>query len=168
MILGLSVANFTILHVIISLIAIASGLVVLYGMFGSRRVPGWTALFLLATILTSITGFLFPIRGFTPALGTGIVSMLLLAFALFALYRNRLLGAWRPVFVATAIAALYLNVFVLIVQSFLKLPRLHALAPTQSEPLFLIAQAAALLLFIVMGAIAVLKFRPGMAVSARR
>jgi hypothetical protein len=92
MILGLSVQNFTIVHVVISLMAIASGIVVLIGMFGSRRLPGWTAFFLLMTTLTSLTGFLFPIRGFTPALGTGIVSCVLLALALYALYGKRLAG----------------------------------------------------------------------------
>jgi hypothetical protein len=165
MILGLSVANFTILHVIISLVAIASGIVVFYGMFRSRRLPGWTMLFLLTTVLTSLTGFLFPIRGFTPALGTGIISMVLLAFALFALYRNRLGGSWRWVFVATAIAALYLNVFVLIVQAFVKLPALRALAPTQSEPPFLVAQGTALVLFTLLGILAAFRFRPGTALS---
>lgn len=160
MILGLSVTNFTILHVIISCVAIASGIVVLFGMFGSRRLPGWTALFLLTTVLTSVTGFLFPIRSLTPALGTGIISMALLAIALFALYRSHLAGAWRWIFVATAIAALYLNVFVLIVQAFGKLPSLRALAPTQSEPPFLIAQGAALVLFVLVGTLAALRFRP--------
>jgi hypothetical protein len=100
MILGLSVQNFTIVHVVISLMAIASGIVVLIGMFGSRRLPDWKAFFLLTTVLTSLTGFLFPIRGFTPALGTGIVSCVLLALALYGLYGKRLAGAWRWIYVA--------------------------------------------------------------------
>ena len=104
MILGLSVANFTLLHVIISLIAIVSGLVVLFGMLGSRRLPGWTALFLLTTILTSVTGFLFPIKGFTPALAVSVISLLVLLIALIALYGKHLTGAWRWIYVVTAVA----------------------------------------------------------------
>jgi hypothetical protein len=142
MILGLSVQNFTIVQVVISLMAIASGIVVLIGMFGSRRLPDWKAFFLLTTVLTSLTGFLFPIRGFTPALGTGIVSCVLLALALYGLYGKRLAGAWRWIYVATASSALYLNVLVLIVQSFQKLAFL-----TQSEPPFVIAQVIALIAF---------------------
>jgi hypothetical protein len=160
MILGLSVQNFTIVHVVISLMAIASGIVVLIGMFGSRRLPGWTAFFLLTTLLTSVTGFLFPIRGFTPAIGTGIVSCVLLALALYGLYGKRLAGAWRWIYVATAAGALYLNVLVLIVQSFQKLPFLKPLAPTQSEPPFLIAQVIALIAFLLLGIAAARKFRP--------
>ena len=160
MILGLSIETFTIIHVIISLVAIASGIVVLIGMLGSRRMPGWTAFFLLTTVLTSVTGFLFPIRGFTPALGTGIVSCLVLALALYALYAKRLAGAWRWIYVTTAASALYLNVLVLIVQSFQKLPALKPLAPTQSEPPFLIAQGVALIVFFIVGIAAALRFRP--------
>lgn len=130
MVLGLSIQTFTLIHVIISLLAIASGIVVLVGMFRSNRMPGWTAFFLLTTILTSVTGFLFPIRGFTPAIGTGIISMVLLGVAVYALYSKHLAGAWRWIYVSTATAALYLNVFVLIVQSFQKIPALNPLAPT--------------------------------------
>jgi hypothetical protein len=160
MILGLSIETFTIIHVIISLVAIASGIVVLIGMLGSRRMPGWTAFFLLTTVLTSVTGFLFPIRGFTPALGTGIVSCLILALALYALYAKHLEGAWRWIYVTSAASALYLNVLVLIVQSFQKLPALKPLAPTQSEPPFLIAQGVALIVFFIVGIAAALRFRP--------
>src|SRR5512135_506524 len=131
MILGLSVETFTILHVVITLIAIAAGFVVVFGMLGSKRLPGWTALFLLTTVLTSVTGFMFPIHGFTPALGVGIISMVLLAIALLALYAKHLTGAWRWIYVATAVTALWFNFFVLIVQSFQKISFLHALAPTQ-------------------------------------
>jgi hypothetical protein len=160
MILGLSVQTFTVIHVIISLLAIASGILVLIGMLRSNRMPGWTAFFLLTTVLTGVTGFLFPIRGFTPALGTGIVSLVLLALALYGLYSKHLSGAWRWIYVATAVAALYLNVLVLIVQSFQKIPALHPLAPTQSEPPFLIAQAMALFAFVVLGTLAATRFRP--------
>ncbi|MFY9784227.1 MAG: hypothetical protein WA445_01395 [Pseudolabrys sp.] len=160
MVLGLSIQTFTLIHVIISLLAIASGIVVLVGMFRSNRMPGWTAFFLLTTILTSVTGFLFPIRGFTPAIGTGIISMVLLGVAVYALYSKHLAGAWRWIYVSTATAALYLNVFVLIVQSFQKIPALNPLAPTQSEPPFVIAQVFALFAFVVFGTIAAQRFRP--------
>src|SRR5436853_4628873 len=143
MIIGLSLQTFTFVHVAITLMAIASGIVVLIGMIRSHRMPGWTAFFLLTTVLTSVSGFLFPIRGFTPALGTGIVSSLLLALALYGLYGKHLAGAWRRIYVACAASALYLNVLVLIVQSFQKVPTLQALAPTQSEPPFLAAQGLA-------------------------
>ena len=164
MILGLSIPAFTALHVVISLIAILAGLVVLFGMLGSHRLAGLTALFLAATVLTSLSGFLFPIHGFTPALATGVVSLVVLAVALYALYGKQLDGAWRWIYVVTAIAALYFNVLVLIVQAFQKVPALRPLAPTQSEPPFLIAQAAALLFFILMGALVLLRFRPRLSV----
>jgi hypothetical protein len=160
MILGLSTGAFTLLHVAITLIAIGSGLIVVGGMFASRRLPFNNALFLLTTVLTSLTGFLFPIHGFTPALGVGIVACVILVVALFALYKERLAGAWRWIYVITAIVSLYLNVFVLIAQSFMKVSALNALAPTQSEPPFAITQAATLVLFILIGLIAVANFRP--------
>ena len=160
MIAGLSIENFTILHTAISLIAIASGLIVLAGMLRARRLPGWTAVFLVTTLLTSVTGFMFPINGLTPAIVFGLISIVILAIALAALYLKHLSGAWRWIYVTTALVALYLNVFVLIVQSFQKLPALQKLAPTQSEPPFLIAQAAALIAFLILGAMAARKFRP--------
>ncbi len=160
MIAGLSIENFTILHTAISLVAIASGLIVLAGMPRARRLPGWTALFLVTTVLTSVTGFMFPINGLTPAIVFGVISIVILAIALMALYVKHLSGAWRWIYVTTALAALYLNVFVLIVQSFQKVPALQKLAPTQSEPPFLIAQAAALIAFLILGAMAARKFRP--------
>jgi hypothetical protein len=160
MILGMSIDTFTVVHVIISLIGIASGLIALFGMFGGNRMSGMTALFLLTTILTSVTGFLFPISGFTPAIGTGILSLVALAFALLGLYVFRLAGAWRWIYVVTAVIALYLNVFVLVVQSFQKLAFLRPLAPTQSEPPFAITQGIVLLLFIVAGVVAVRRFHP--------
>ena len=160
MILGMSVGAFTLLHVIITLVAIGSGLMVVGGMFASHKLPGTTALFLFTTALTSLTGFLFPIHGFTPALGVGIVACVILAVALFALYKERLVGAWRWIYVVTAIISLYLNVFVLVAQSFMKVSALNAFAPTQSEPPFAITQAVVLLVFILIGLIAVVKFRP--------
>jgi hypothetical protein len=161
MIAGLSIENFTILHTAISLVAIASGLIVLAGMPRARRLPGWTALFLVTTVLTSVTGFMFPINGLTPAIVFGVISIVILAIALMALYVKHLSGAWRWIYVTTALAALYLNVFVLIVQSFQKVPALQKLAPTQSEPPFLIAQAVVLIAFLILGTLAVRRFRPG-------
>jgi hypothetical protein len=161
MVLGLSIGAFTLLHVVITLIAIGSGLIVVGGMFASNRLPGTTALFLFTTVLTSVTGFLFPIHGFTPALGVGILSCVLLAIALFAYYGKRLTGAWRWIYVVTAMVSLYFNVFVLVIQSFIKVAALNALAPTQSnEPAFVVAQALVLALFVLMGIIATVKFRP--------
>jgi hypothetical protein len=160
MIIGLSLENFTILHVIISLVAIVSGLVVLVGMLRATRLPGWTALFLATTILTSVTGFMFPISGVTPGIIVGLISIVILAIALAALYLKHLSGAWRWIYVTTALAALYLNVFVLIVQSFQKVPALQKLAPTQSEPPFQIAQGATLLAIVILGTLAVRRFRP--------
>jgi hypothetical protein len=160
MILGMSIETFTLLHVVISLVAIAAGLVVLGGMLSGRRLPALTALFLATTVLTSVTGFLFPITAFTPALAVGALSLALLAAALLSLYVFGLTGAWRPVYVVTAIAALYLNVFVGVVQAFQKLSFLQPLAPTQSEPPFLIAQAAVLIAFLVAGTLALMRFHP--------
>jgi len=167
MILGLSLSAFTTLHVIISLIGIVTGLVVLAGMLGSHRLGSWTALFLLTTILTSATGFLFPSSGFTPAQALGYLSLLLLALALLGLYVFHLTGAWRWIYVITAAAALYLNCFVLIVQMFQKLPALHALAPSQSEPPFQIAQGLLLVAFLVLGVLAVRRFHPGQGLNAQ-
>ena len=163
MILGMSVGAFTILHVIITLVAIGSGLIVVGGMFASHGLPVTTALFLLTTALASVTGFLFPIHGLTPALRVGILACAILAVALFALYKEHLAGAWRWIYVITAVASLYLNVFVLVVQSFVKVSALTALAPTQSEPPFATTQAVVLAIFILIALIAVIKFQPGVA-----
>jgi hypothetical protein len=160
MIIGLSLENFTILHVIISLVAIVSGLVVLVGMLRASRLPGWTALFLVTTILTSVTGFMFPISGVTPAIVLGLISIVILAIALAALYLKHLSGAWRWIYVTTALASLYFNVFVLIVQAFQKVPALQKLAPTQSESPFQIAQGVTLLAIVILGTLAVRRFRP--------
>jgi hypothetical protein len=161
MIAALSIENFTILHVAISLVAIVSGLVVLAGMLRARRLPGWTALFLATTVLTSVTGFMFPINGLTPAIVVGLISVVILAIALMALYLKYLSGAWRWIYVVTALMALYFNVFVLIVQSFQKVPALQKLAPTQSEPPFQIAQGVTLAAVLILGTLAVRRFRPG-------
>jgi hypothetical protein len=160
MILGLSVAAFTIIHVIISLIAIATGLVVLVAMLQSVSRPGLTAIFLVMTILTSVTGFMFPINAPTPALITGAISLAVLAITLLALYAFRLMRAWRWVYVVTAIAALYFNCLVLVVQLFQKIGFLQVLAPSQSEAPFIAAQTVVLVLFLVLGYAAVKRFHP--------
>jgi hypothetical protein len=166
MMLGLSLSAFTTLHVVISLIGIVSGLVVCYGMLASQRPGGWTALFLATTILTSVTGFMFPIGGLTPGLVVGAISLVLLAIALLALYGFRLAGSWRWIYVATALAALYFNVFVGVVQAFQKLSVLQPLAPTQSEPPFAVAQLVVLALFLALGFLAARRFHPAAAVAA--
>jgi hypothetical protein len=148
------------IHVVISLIAILSGLVVLYGLLTGRPFRSFTALFLATTALTSITGFPLPPFGFDPARAVGVISLVLLAAAATALYAFRLAGAWRWVYVGSAIMALYLNVFVGVVQAFQKLSFLRPLAPTQSEPPFLIAQLAVLALFIAFGILATIRFHP--------
>ena len=160
MILGLSFSAFTTLHVVVSLIGIAAGLIVLTGMINGRRLPGWTALFLVATILTSVTGFLFPISELLPSHVVGAVSLVVLAVALVALYAFHLSGAWRSIYIVTAVLALYLNVFVGVVQAFQKLPFLQALAPTQSEPPFAVAHIAVLAVFALLGYLALRRFQP--------
>ena len=158
MILGMSTATFTLLHVIISLIGIASGFVVLFGFLNANRFYGWTALFLTTNVLTSVTGFLFPTTTILPSQIVGVISLIALALAIFALYRSHLAGAWRWIYVASAVTALYLNVFVGVVQSFQKLAFLKPLAPTQSEAPFLVAQVLVLALFIVLGIVAARRF----------
>ncbi len=162
MVLGMSLAAFTELHVILSLIGIGAGIVILFGMLGGKRLPGWTALFLVTTVLTSATGFLFPFQQLLPSHIVGIISLVALAIALFALYVRRLAGSWRWIYVVTAVFSLYLNCFVGVVQAFLKQPFLKPLAPTQSEPPFVIAQAIVLLIFVVLGFLAVRAFHPAM------
>jgi len=160
MILGMSASTFTLVHVILSLIGIASGLVVLAGMFTTRRLDGWTALFLATTVLTSVTGFFFPTDRLLPSHIVGIVSLAVLAIAILALYAYRLAGAWRWIYVTGAVLALYLNVFVGVVQAFQKLPFLQPLAPTQSEPPFLVTQLIVMAAFVVLGIVAAWKFHP--------
>jgi hypothetical protein len=160
MILGMSTATFTQLHVIISLIGIASGLIVVLAMLGGRRVPAWAAIFLATTVATSVTGFMFHFASFGPPEIVGAISLVVLALAILALYSYKLAGAWRRIYVVTAVLALYLNVFVAVVQTFQKVAFFHALAPTQKEPPFAIAQGIVLLVFIAVGIAAVKKFRP--------
>ena len=152
---------YTLIHVGISLLAIGSGFIVIFGMLAGKRLDRWTAFFLATTVLTSLTGFGFPITGFTPGIIIGIISLVVLAPAIYARYPGRLAGFWRPVYVVTAVVAQYLNFFVLIVQSFMKVPALHSLAPIGSEPPFLIAQIVTLVAFIVLGSFAVIRFREG-------
>jgi hypothetical protein len=159
MILGMSTAMYTLVHVVISLLGIASGLVVAIGMLDDRRLDAWTALFLLTTIATSATGFGFPFDHLLPSHIVGIISLVVLGVAVVARYGYGLGGAWRVVYVVTAMIALYLNVFVLVVQSFLKIAPLHALAPTQTEAPFQIAQLAVLITFVVLTIAAARRFR---------
>jgi hypothetical protein len=150
--------TFTLIHVAISLVGIASGFVVMYGLLTGRRLNGWTTLFLVTTVATSVTGFFFPFHGFTPAIGVGILSLLVLAVVIFARYTRHLGGAWRWIYVLGAVLSLYLNVFVLIVQAFQKIPALKALAPTQSEPPFFVTQLIAIALFIALAIFAAIRF----------
>jgi hypothetical protein len=147
-------------HVVISLIEMVAGLIMLYGLVSGTAFGAWTALFLATAILTSLSGFPLAPFGFDPPRAIGILTLVLLAVAVSAYYVFRLAGAWRWIYVVTAIAALYLDVFVGVFQSFLKIPAVHALAPTQSEPPFFVAQAAVLVLFVVLGFFAVRKFHP--------
>lgn len=158
--LGLSLGAFTALHVLISLVGLATGLIVLAEMLRARFPPGVTGVFLATTILTSVTGFLFPSKSFGPPHVVGVISLVVLAVVMLALYGRKRMGPWRLVYVAAAVLALYLNAFVGVVQAFAKLTVLKTLAPTQSEPPFLIAQAATLLLFAALGMSAALKKRP--------
>jgi hypothetical protein len=151
---------FTFFHVLLSLIGILSGFIAVFGMIAGKRLDGWTALFVVTTALTSITGFFFPFHGLTPGIILGIISLVVLAFAIPARYLFHLAGAWRKVYVVTASLALYLNVFVLVAQLFGKVPSLHALAPTGSEPPFLISEIVVMAVFIVLTVAAAIKFRP--------
>jgi hypothetical protein len=154
-----NLSPFTKLHVVISLIGIVSGLVVMFGLLLGRRLNGWTAFFLISTVLTSVTGFFFPFHSVTPAIVVGIISLVLLAVAIVARYLRHLVGAWRWIYVVTAMISLYLNVFVLIVQLFQKVPALKARAPTQSEPPFVVVQLDVLALFVVLTISAAIRSR---------
>ena len=160
MILGMSLATFTLVHVVLSLVGIFAGLVVVFGMFSSKSLDGWTALLLATTVLTSVTGFFFPFDKILPSHIVGIISLVLLAIAILALYALHLAGPWRWIYVVSAVVALYFNVFVGVVQAFQKVPLLASLAPTQSEPPFLIAQSVVLVIFIALGVVAVRSFHP--------
>lgn len=147
-------------HVAISLIGIATGFVVIWGFLNSKPLNAWTATFLVTTVGTSVTGFLFPITKLTPGIIFGLISLPVLGVALYALYAKHLVGVWRPVYIVTAILAQYLNFFVLIVQSFLKVGFLHDLAPTQAEPPFAVAQGVALIAFLALGFLSLRRYRP--------
>ncbi|MGH9499340.1 MAG: hypothetical protein ACRD3L_09380 [Terriglobales bacterium] len=155
----MSLETYTRMHVVISLIGIGSGLVVVFGMLKGRLLHGWNGLFLLTTVLTSVTGFGFPFEHLLPSHKVGIISLVVLAIAIVARYGKNLAGSWRRTYIITAVIALYLNCFVLVVQGFMKVPALHAMAPTQQEPPFLAAQLVLLAIFIGLGAGAVKKFR---------
>jgi len=157
--IGLTI--FTLVHVAISLIGIFSGFVVANGLLTAKRLDHWTALFLATTVATSATGFLFPFHHFMPSHAVGILSLVVLSIAIFARYGRRLAGPWRWTYVITAMIALYFNVFVLVAQAFMKVPALNALAPTGSEPPFLLAQLVVLLLFIALTVAATIRFRTG-------
>ena len=160
MTLGLSLSTFTMVHVVISLIGILSGLIVLYAMLTSRDLMFWTAVFLGTTVLTSVTGFMFPFHQLLPSHIFGGISIVVLAVALYALYARHLAGHWRWIYVAGALFALYLNIFVGVVQSFQKVTFLQPLAPTQSELPFVIAQAGLLAAFVALGYLAITRFYP--------
>ena len=151
--------TFTIVHVVLSLIGIVSGIVVAAGLLSSKRLDLWTILFLVSTFLTSATGFGFPVERLLPSHVIGAISIVVLAVALYARYARLMAGGWRATYVVAAVTALYLNVFVLVVQLFLKVPALNALAPTQSEPPFAISQLFVLLGFVALGIATVKRFR---------
>ena len=167
MIIGLSISTFTMLHVIITLVAIVSGFIVMFGLLKSKTLAGWSAIFWLMTVLTSVTEFMFPITGFKPAIGTGIVASIVFAIGLLARYVKHFAGSWRWIYAVIAVISLYLNVFMLIVQSFQKLTILNPLAPQvgphfagATNTQFAIAQGVALVFFVVMGIASAIKFRP--------
>lgn len=168
MILGMSTSAFTLLHVVISLVGIAAGFVVLFGMFRSERLDGWTAIFLVTTILTSVTGYFFPRDQVLPSHIVGALSLLVLVVAVLAFYGYRLNGSWRWIYVASAMVALYFNVFVAVFQAFQKLPFLQSFAPTQSEPPFIVVQLVVLVAFIVLGVVAIRSFHPAAAAPGLR
>jgi hypothetical protein len=151
--------SLTLLHVVISLLGIAAGFAVLFGMLNAKRLDGLTAVFLAATVATSATGFFLPAPHFLPSHAIGILSLIVLAIAILARYVRHLAGAWRKTYVIAAVIAQFFNCFVLVVQLFLKVPSLNAMAPTQSEPPFVVAQVVLLLLFVVLGFRAVSGFR---------
>jgi hypothetical protein len=151
---------FTWVHVAISLVAIAAGLIVVCGLLAGQPMDGWTLVFLVTTVLTSVTGFGFPFDKLLPSHVLGIISLVVLAVALVARYSFHLDGAWRWIYVVGAVLALYLNVFVLIVQAFQKVPALKSKAPTQSEPPFVVTQLIALAVFVGVGIAAVMRFHP--------
>lgn len=156
---GMSLATYTLVHVLISLAGIGSGLVVLFGLVTGQRLDGWTAVFLATTVATSVTGFGFPFDHLLPSHIVGFISLAVLAVAIAARYAFHLRGAWRRVYAVGAVLALYLNVFVGVVQSFLKIPALNALAPKQTEPPFVLSQGIVLVAFVVLAIVAAIRFR---------
>ena len=168
MILGMSTSAFTLFHVVLSLVGIVAGLVVVAGMLGSKTVNGWTALFLATTVLTSVTGYFFPVDRVLPSHIVGAISLVVLAIAIVAFYGYRLARSWRWIYVVGAVIALYLNVFVLVAQAFQKVAFLNALAPTQSDPGFIIAQTVVFVIFVVLGISAVRSFHPEANLAALR
>ena len=151
--------TFTLIHVVLSLVGIVAGLVVVGGLMAGVRFDGWTGVYFLTNVLTNVTGFGFPFGTLLPSHIVGGVSLIVLAIAIAARYGKHLAGAWRWVFVVTTVSALYLNVFVLIVQLFQKTPALIALAPTQKSPAFVVTHLIVLALFVVLGRAAVRGFR---------
>jgi len=151
---------YTIIHTLISLIAIVTGLVVLFGMIADKRLDSWTKWFLITAVATTVTGFLFPFHRLTPAVGLGMISIPFLAITIFARYSKHLAGAWRWIYVIGAVICLYFNLFVLVVQLFEKVPALHAMAPTQTESPFKLTQLIVLATFILLGIVAVIRFHP--------
>lgn len=160
MILGMD--WFALTHVLISLVGIGTGLVLLLALMGGRNPGNWAALFLIFTLLTSVTGFFFHNEHITPAQIVGGISLVALALAFYGLYGRGLAGIWRGTYVVSVTVGLYLNVFVLVIQSFLKIPPLHAIAPgtPPSGPVFLVTQAVVLIAFIIAGWIAWRSFKP--------
>jgi hypothetical protein len=159
MVLGMSLQTFTFVHVLLSLMGIGSGFIVVFGLLGSKRLNGWTLLFLVTTVLTSATGFLFPVEHLLPSHIVAILSLVALTIAILARYTFHMAGAWRTTYVVGAVIALYFNCFVGVVQAFEKVPTLKALAPTQKEPPFLVAQLVVLAIFVALGIIAARRFR---------
>jgi len=151
--------TYTFVHVVISLVGIFTGLIVLFGLLAGKRLDGWTKWFLIMTTATSVTGFFFPFHGFTPAIALGIMSLIVLAVAIFARYPRQLIGHWRWIYIVSAVIALYFNVFVAIVQAYEKIPALKVLAPTQTEPPFKLTQLVVLAIFVLLGIVATITFR---------
>jgi hypothetical protein len=158
---------YTIIHTLISLVAIFTGLVVLFGLLGGKRLDGWTKWSLVTAVATTVTGFFFPFHGFTPAIGLGIISLPFLALTIFARYPKHLAGPWRWIYVIGAVICLYFNLFVLVVQLFEKVPALDALAPTQTESPFKVTQLVVLLVSALLAIVAAIRFHPEARVATR-
>ena len=166
MILGMSLSTFTVFHTALSLIALIAGIFAVMGLIGGRRHNGWIGLFLLTAVLTSVTGFAFPFDKLLPSHILGILSLVALAISLLAIYVFHVDGAWRWIFAISAVIALYFDAFATVAQSFLKIAALKSLAPTQSEPPFLIAQGVLLAIFVVLVITAAVRFHPERTVTS--